>query len=167
MNAAKVINIDFVDNPSPIVWKEFEGYQIFPTAPDAFANIETKVGTILDNLSQVPLESTFRQLGQTMEETNETLRQLQAMSKSVKQLLDKSETQQLPADLVATINELNLTLQSYQANGQIGRPLKENMESLGRALNELQPLLRQVRENPNTLIFDSKPRVDVQPKAAK
>lgn len=167
LNAAKVINIDFVDNPSPIVWKEFEGYQIFPTAPDAFANIETKVGTILDNLSQVPLESTFRQLGQTMEETNETLRQLQAMSKSVKQLLDKSETQQLPADLVATINELNLTLQSYQANGQIGRPLKENMESLGRALNELQPLLRQVRENPNTLIFDSKPRVDVQPKAAK
>ncbi|WP_421850817.1 intermembrane transport protein PqiB [Marinomonas sp.] len=167
LNAAKVISIDFMDNPPPIKWKEFEGYQIFPTAPDAFANIETKVGNILDNLSQVPLNKTFEQLGQTMSEANETLRQLQEVSKSVKQLLDKSETQQLPADLAATINELNLTLETYQANGQIGRPLKENMVSLGRALNELQPLLRQLRENPNTLIFDSKPRADVQPRAAR
>lgn len=167
LNAAKVISIDFIDNPPPVKWKEFAGYQIFPTAPDAFANIQTKVGTILDNFSQVPLNKTFEQLGQTMSEANETLRQLQALSNSVKQLLDKSETQQIPADLVATINELNLTLETYQANGQIGRPLKENMVSLGRALNELQPLLRQLRENPNTLIFDSKPREDVQPKAAR
>lgn len=167
LNAAKVINIDFMENPPPVKWKEFEGYRIFPTAPDGLANIEAKVGTILDNLAQVPLNNTFEALGKTMEEANETLRQLQAMSKSVQQLLDQTETQQLPADLVATINEFNLTLQTYQANGQIGRPLKENMESLGRALNELQPLLRQLRENPNTLIFDSKPRLDIQPKAAK
>ncbi|RBP77940.1 intermembrane transport protein PqiB [Marinomonas rhizomae] len=167
LNGAKVINIDFMKNPPAVKIKEFAGYQIFPTAPDALANIETRVGDILDNVSQVPLNKTFEQLGQTMSEANETLRQLQELSKSVKQLLDKSETQQLPTDLAATINELNLTLETYQANGQIGRPLKENMVSLGRALNELQPLLRQLRENPNTLIFDSKPRVDVQPKAAK
>jgi paraquat-inducible protein B len=167
LNGAKVINIDFMKNPPPVTIKEFAGYQIFPTAPDALANIETKVGAILDNVSQVPLNKTFEQLGQTMNEANETLRQLQELSKSVKQLIDKSETQQLPADLAATINELNLTLETYQANGQIGRPLKENMVSLGRALNELQPLLRQLRENPNTLIFDSKPRADVEPKAAK
>ncbi|MBU1294170.1 MAG: intermembrane transport protein PqiB [Gammaproteobacteria bacterium] len=167
LNGAKVINIDFMKNPPPVTIKEFAGYQIFPTAPDALANIETKVGAILDNVSQVPLNKTFEQLGQTMNEANETLRQLQELSKSVKQLIDKSETQQLPADLAAMINELNLTLETYQANGQIGRPLKENMVSLGRALNELQPLLRQLRENPNTLIFDSKPRADVEPKAAK
>jgi paraquat-inducible protein B len=167
LNGAKVINIDFMKNPPPIKLKEFAGYKIFPTAPDAFGNIETKVVTILDNLSQVPLNTTFEQLGQTLGQANETLRQLQELSKSVKLLVDKSETQQLPADLVATINELNLTLETYQANGQIGRPLRENMVSLGRALNELQPLLRQLRENPNTLIFDSKPRADIEPKAAK
>lgn len=167
LNGAKVINIDFINNPPPVKIKEFAGYQIFPTAPGALANIETKVGNILDNVSQVSLNKTFDQLGQTLNEANETLRQLQELSKSVKQLLDKSETQELPADLAATINELNVTLETYQANGQIGRPLKENMVSLGRALNELQPLLRQLRENPNTLIFDSKPRADVQPKAAK
>ena len=167
VNAAKIINIDFIDNPPPFTLTKLENYRLFPTAADGFDNIESKVGTILDNLSQLPLNNTFEQLGRTMEEANETLRQLQAVSKSVKQLLDKSETQQLPADLSATINELNLTLETYQANGQIGRPLRENMVSLGRALNELQPLLRQLRENPNTLIFDSAPRLDIQPKAAK
>ncbi|NVK74866.1 mammalian cell entry protein [Marinomonas sp. CT5] len=167
LNAAKVISLDFMQNPTPVKMQEFDGYKIFPTGPDVFANIESKVGTILDNLSQVQLNKTFEQLGQTMSEANKTLHQLQEMSKSVKLLLEKTETQQIPVDLAATIKELNLTLETYQANGQIGRPLKENMVSLGRALNELQPLLRQLREKPNTLIFDSKPRVDVQPKAAR
>ncbi|MCB5161351.1 intermembrane transport protein PqiB [Marinomonas algarum] len=167
LNAAKVISLDYVEDPEPAKWRRYDGHFIFPTAPDTFANIETKVSRILDNLAEVPLAQTFNQLGNTMEEANETLRELQSLSASVTQLLNKPETQQLPADLVGTINELNLTLESYQANGQIGRPLRENMISLGRALNELQPLLRQLRENPNTLIFDRQPKTDMVPKAAK
>lgn len=167
LNAAKVISLDYFDDPEPANRRTYDGHFIFPTAPDTFANIETKVSRILDNLSEVPLARTFDQLGNTMDEANETLRQLQNLSASVTQLLNKSETQQLPAELVGTINELNVTLESYQANGQIGRPLRENMISLGRALNELQPLLRQLRENPNTLIFDRQPKADIEPKAAK
>lgn len=167
LNAAKVISLDFMDNPPDVKLKEFEGYQVFPTGPDSLANIEGKVSNLLDKFAEVPLKQTFEQLGQTMGEANETLRQLQEMSKGVKQLLEKSETQQLPADIASVMTELNLTLETYQANGQIGRPLRENMVSLGRALNELQPLLRQLRENPSTLIFDSENRSDIQPKAAR
>ncbi|WOD06762.1 hypothetical protein [Marinomonas sp. GJ51-6] len=135
--------------------------------PDSFANLESKVSNLLDNLAEVPLKDAFEQLGQTMGEANQTLRQLQEMSETVTLLLEKSETQQLPEDISAVMAELNLTLETYQANGQIGRPLRENMVSLGRALNELQPLLRQLRENPSTLIFDSQTRSDIEPKAAK
>ena len=167
LNAAKVISLDFMENPVPVESTLFEGYQVFPTGPDSFANLEGKVSNLLDNLSEIPLKDTFQQLGQTMNEASETLQQLQVMSESVQRLLEKSETQQLPADLSSVMEELNLTLQTYQANGLIGRPLRENMVSLGRALNEFQPLLRQLRENPSTLIFDTKNRSDIQPKAAK
>jgi len=167
LNAAKVISLDFIDNAPAVSLQEFEGYQVFPTGPDSLSNIESKVSNLLDNLADVPLKETFQQLGQTMGEANETLRQLQALSNSVTQLIEKTETQQLPEDLSSVMAELNLTLETYQANGQIGRPLRENMVSLGRALNELQPLLRQLRENPSTLIFDSTNRSDLQPKAAK
>ncbi len=167
LNAAKVISLDFIDNAPAVSLQEFEGYQVFPTGPDSLSNIESKVSNLLDNLAEVPLKDTFQQLGQTMGEANETLRQLQALSHSVTQLIEKTETQQLPEDLSSVMAELNLTLETYQANGQIGRPLRENMVSLGRALNELQPLLRQLRENPSTLIFDNTNRSDLQPKAAK
>ncbi len=167
LNAAKVITLDFMDNPPPVKPSKFEGYQVFPTGPDSLANLEGKVANLLDNLAEVPLKDTFQQLGQTMNEASETLRQLQAMSESVQLLLEQTETQQLPEDISSVMAELNLTLQTYQANGQIGRPLRENMVSLGRALNEFQPLLRQLRENPSTLIFDTTNRSDIQPKAAK
>ncbi|MBR7888970.1 intermembrane transport protein PqiB [Marinomonas sp. A79] len=167
LNAARVVSLDFMSDPSDVQWREYDGHFIFPTAPDSLANLESKVGRLLDGLSDVPLSQTFDKLGQTMDEASQTLQQLQGLSVSVKRLLDQSATQQLPADLAATINELSVTLESYQANGQIGRPLRENMVSLGRALNELQPLLRQLRENPNTLIFDRKPKADIVPSAAQ
>ncbi len=167
LNAAKVISLDFMDTPSPIRWREFEGYDVFPTAPNSLANIESKISLMLDNLAQVPLQKTFNQLGNTMSEVDTTLQRLQQVSDSVRKLVDKSETQQIPADLSAAIRELNQTLETYQADGLIGQPLRQNLVSLDRALNELQPLLRQLRENPNRLIFDSKPKVDIQPRAAQ
>ena len=167
LNAAKVISLDFTDQASSVDWREFEGHKIFPTTPGSFANMESKVAAVLDNLAQVPLQKTFNQLGDTMSEVDSTLQALQAMSESVQQLVDKSETQQIPGDVSAAIRELSLTLETYQADGLIGQPLRQNLVSLDRALNELQPLLRQLRENPNRLIFDSKPRVEVQPRAAQ
>ncbi len=167
LNAARVISLDFMDNPPPPQMREFAGYDVFPTGPDSLADISGKVSNLLDTFSEVPLKQTFEQLGRTMEEANETLRQLQSLSQSVEGLLEKTETQQLPADIGEVMRQLNLTLETYQADGQIGRPLRENMVSLGRSLNELQPLLRQLKEKPNTLIFDSQPRIDIQPKAAQ
>lgn len=167
LNAAKVISLDFMENPSPIKWDTFDGYRIFPTAPNALANIEAKVGVILDNLADVSFKDTFNNLGTTVTEVNETLNQLQAMGSSVQKLLETSAVQQLPTDIAEVMNELNKTLTTYQANGQIGRPLRENMIALERALNELQPLFRQLREKPNTLIFDRSPQTEVLPKAAK
>ncbi|BFM48945.1 intermembrane transport protein PqiB [Marinomonas sp. THO17] len=167
LNASKVISLDFTDQVSKVVWREFEGHKIFPTTPGSFANMEAKVAALLDNVAQIPLRETFESLDNTMSEVDSTLKAIQAMSESVKHLLDKSETQQIPGDVSAAIRELSLTLESYQADGLIGQPLRQNLVSLDRALNELQPLLRQLRENPNRLIFDGKPRIDVQPKAAQ
>ncbi|WP_394178751.1 intermembrane transport protein PqiB [Marinomonas posidonica] len=167
LNAAKVISLDFMDTPSPIRWREFEGYDVFPTAPNSLANIESKISLMLDNLAQVPLQKTFKQLGHTMSEVDTTLQRLQQVSDSVRKLMDQSETQQIPGDLSVAIRTLNQTLETYQADGLIGQPLRQNLVSLDRALNELQPLLRQLRENPNRLIFDSKPKVEIQPRAAQ
>ncbi|MCV2402604.1 intermembrane transport protein PqiB [Marinomonas sp. C2222] len=167
VNAARVISLDYMEDAPAVTMNEFGGYKLFPTGPDSFANIENKVSILLDNLADVPLQSTFNDLSNIMAEASESLRQLQELSKSVQLFIEKTDTQQLPADLSKVMDELNLTLETYQANGQIGRPLRENMVSLGRTLNELQPLLRQLRENPNTLIFDSEERSDIQPRAAK
>lgn len=167
LNAAKVISLDFIDNPPSHSLISVAGYQVFPTSSTTLAGIENQILQVLDKLTQVPLKETFEQLNQTMVSADETLRQLQLMSETVKQLLDQSETQALPETLSDAITELNRTLATYQASGQIGRPVRENMVLLNRTLNELQPLLRQLRENPNTLIFDSKPQTDVQPRAAQ
>ncbi|MGR0278511.1 intermembrane transport protein PqiB [Marinomonas dokdonensis] len=167
LNAAKLISLDFMDDAPPPRFKEFEGHRIFPTGPDFFGNIEGKISGMLENFAEAPIQETFASLNQTMGEASKTLAQLQALSNSVQSLVEQTKDEELPAEVAKTLQEVNNTLASYQANGQIGGPLRSNMQALERALNELQPLLRQLREQPNTLIFDAKPRTDLEPKAAR
>lgn len=167
LNAARVINLDFDENAKPVNHDDLAHYHIFPTGADSLDNIEAKVSAILDKIADVPFKETFASLGNTMDEATETLDQLESVAQSVQKLIDQSDVQKLPADASDVLNQLSLTLSAYQANGQIGRPLRENMVALEKALNELQPLLRQLREKPNTLIFDTAPRPEVEPKAAK
>ena len=167
LNAAKLISLDFIDDAPPPGLREFEGYRIFPTGPDFFGNIEGKMSAVLDNFAKAPIQETFASLNQTVGEARETLQHLQALSDSVQALVAQTTEQELPSEVANTLQEVNKTLASYQANGQIGGPLRANMVALERALNELQPLLRQLREQPNTLIFDAQPRTDLQPKAAR
>ncbi|WP_460755691.1 intermembrane transport protein PqiB [Marinomonas epiphytica] len=167
LNAAKLISLDFMDNPPAPGIRHFDGYRIFPTGPDFFGNIEGKFSAMLDNFAKAPIEETFVNLNQTVSEASNTLQQLQSLSESLQSFIDQSSTQALPQDISDVMAELNKTLLGFQADGQIGRPLRANMVALERTLNELQPLLRQLREQPNTIIFDPKPRAEIQPRAAQ
>lgn len=167
LNAARVISLDFMEEPPPVSFSEMGGYQIFPTSPTTLTSIETKIAAIVDKISDLAFQETFEELGTTVKEVNQMLVSLQQIGGSVQSLIGAEEVQNLPANIAEVMNELNKTLVTYQANGQIGRPLRENLVAVERALNELQPLLRQLREKPNTLIFDSSPRAEVLPKAAK
>jgi len=80
-------------------------------------------------------------------------------------LLQKKDTQALPKQVLEAVQELKQTLVTYQSDGQIGGPAQESIESLQRSLNELQPLLRELRKDPNVLIFDKKTQPDIQPRA--
>lgn len=160
LTGAKVINMDFVAEPKKSMrMKTMGGYPTFPTISSGFDEMQQKATQVLDHLAAIPFDQLAAQLDETMKSVNQT-------SNNINEYVTKTETQQLPDQVQQSIDEFNHTLQSYQQDGVVGQQVQSNLEKLQQTLNDLQPFIHQLRQQPNSLIFDRKLPADKQPKAA-
>ncbi|CAG9297674.1 intermembrane transport protein PqiB [Celerinatantimonas diazotrophica] len=162
---AKVIDLDFVAHPNKVKIQQFAGFPSFPTVPDKFQQMENKLVTVLNHLANAPVGATFVQLQQTLEQAKTTFASMNQTSAQLKKLIKSANSQQLPANLKQTLMQINKTLADYQRQGVMGQSVANNLQSLQQTLDELQPLIRKLRAQPNSLIFDHPAPVDKQPPA--
>ncbi|MFM2481997.1 intermembrane transport protein PqiB [Celerinatantimonas sp. YJH-8] len=167
LTGAKVINMDFLAKPvKSFPMTTMVGYPTFPTVGSGVDQLEQKVNKILDQVAKIPFKQTALQLQQTLAQADNAMASMKKTSDSIGQFLQRSDTQQLPKQAQQAITEFNQTLQLYQKNGVVGQQVQSNLDTLQRTLNDLQPLVRQLRQQPSSLIFDRKLPADRQPKAA-
>lgn len=167
LTGAKVVSLDYDPKAKPFKAQELSGYPVFPTTQGGFSNIEKKINDVLDKLANAQIDGTLQSIKDTMGNANKTLASVKEVSQNVDKLLNQPQTQSLPNNINKAVQELQKTLEAYQNDGAIGQSLNDNLTALQKALNELQPLLRQLRNNPNTLIFDKKSVPDIQPQAGR
>lgn len=166
LTGAKVVSIAFTKPDANYSQEYFGDYPIFPTTNDSLASMQNKVETLLDTLSQLPLDKSVNELNKTLASTTGAINSINSISKKVDALLAKKETQSLPKELANSLNALNNTLQHYQAQGEIGQNLNQTLKILKQDLEDLQPLISQLQQKPNALIFGTSTQQDQQPQAA-
>ena len=135
----------------------YREYDVFPTKAGGFAEIQKQVASLLDKLNNLPVESTLKGLNQTLTATERTLKAAEQAAKSVNVLLAQQDTKAIPAELRNSLAQIQATLNSYGSDGATYRNLEQVLIRFEQVMKELQPVLRQVNDKPNSLIFsDSK-----------
>ena len=71
-------------------------------------------------------------------------------------LLGSKDTQNIPKELNHTLSQLRQTLAGVSPESPAYRDIQATLQSLDRTLQKTDPLLRQLGEKPNALIFDNK-----------
>ncbi|MFM2484467.1 intermembrane transport protein PqiB [Celerinatantimonas yamalensis] len=164
LTGAKIIDIDFVPHAKAPTSETFGGYAAFPTVAGKFNQIQNKLVQILDHLAKAPIQQTMQGVQQTLKQADQSLISLRQSSDQLNQLLKRSTKEQLPTHVRDTLVQINRTLSQYQQQGAMGQSLQQSFKSLQRSLNELQPLLQQLGEHSNALIFDhSRPADKIPP----
>lgn len=121
---------------------KFGEYAVIPSKPGGFANISKQVENILAKLEKLPLEKTMSKVNAVIDSTDNTLVALQE-----------------------TLNELQETLDGVQPNSSIYRTLETTMSKLQITLDGTKPLMQEVNNKPNSLIFGNAKGIDVVPKS--
>jgi paraquat-inducible protein B len=160
ITGAKYINFDFFSDAKKDTMGSFMEYTTIPTIDSGLAQLDQKVNALLDNINALPLADTVASANNAIATLNQNLASLQL-------LLENQSTQQLPANLDQTLQELRDAVDNLSPDSRAGQSLNSSLLSLNRTLGNLETLTRTLSGQPNAVLLPSSPVPDPIPEVRK
>ncbi len=132
---------------------EVDGYPVFPTKKGGFAEVQKQVTDLLQKLNGLPLDETLNSLNQTLASSTATLKSFDKTAKNINNLLANQNTQSLPANLHQTLQQLQATLDGINPDSNMYRNLESTLKEVEQVMIDFKPMLRQLNQKPDSLIF--------------
>ncbi len=121
----------------------------------------------MDKINKLPLNEIATNTNEAVIETTKSLKVLQRSATKIDGIISAPDSQQLIITLNTMLSNINSIAENYTQGSQGQKALQENMDLLKQVLNQLQPLLLQLNQQPNSLIFSGQKQDDIEPKGAK
>ncbi|RUO30765.1 mammalian cell entry protein [Aliidiomarina sedimenti] len=164
LTGALYVDIGFSEDGTIPVTEANADYPVFPVQSGSGGSLDKQLGELISNLNQID----FGQLGSNAEQTlatsEETLRAVSSLSQQVTRLLSDPAMEDMPARLNATLAELERMMAGYSSDAPAYNDLSRSLDSLQQILNDLEPFAEQLRERPNSLLFNPPTERDPEPR---
>ncbi|GAK19657.1 LOW QUALITY PROTEIN: paraquat-inducible protein B [Vibrio sp. JCM 19052] len=153
LTGALYIDTDFYPDEDPYVPSKFEDFDVFPTKQGGFAQVQRQVNDFLTKLNNLPMEDTLNSLNRTLKNSEKTLASAERVASSVDRLLNQDDTKAIPADIRKSLEQLQRTLDGYGPNSTMYSEMESTLKELEKVMTEFKPVLKQLNEKPNSLVF--------------
>ena len=153
---SKLVELDDTPAGSQTLKPEsaYGGDTVIATKGGGLDDLQAQVSRLLDKFNALPLDKTVGELNGSLKELRTTLQSAQKMLASADRLVSQSSTKALPAELGKTLTELRATLQGISPQSPVYQDVQSTLHSIDRTLQNAQPLLDTLKDQPNALIFN-------------
>lgn len=167
LTGALFIDMDFFPNDEPYAPAMYEGYEVFPTVKGGFAQVQKQVNDLLMKLNNLPLEDTLTSLNATLKKSERTLSSAERVANSIDSLLKSNDTKAIPADMRKSLTQIQKTLDGYGPDSTMYQEMQSTLNEMEQMMAEFKPVLRQLNEKPNSLVFGEDQKSDPIPVKGK
>lgn len=153
---SKLVELDDTPAGSQTLKPEsaYGGDTVIATKGGGLDDLQAQVSRLLDKFNALPLDKTVGELNGSLKELRATLQSAQKMLASADRLVSQSSTKALPAELGKTLAELRAALQGISPQSPVYQDVQSTLHSIDRTLQNAQPLLDTLKDQPNALIFN-------------
>ena len=153
---SKLVELDDTPAGSQTLKPEsaYGGDTVIATKGGGLDDLQAQVSRLLDKFNALPLDKTVGELNGSLKELRATLQSAQKMLASADRPVSQSSTKALPAELGKTLAELRATLQGISPQSPVYQDVQSTLHSIDRTLQNAQPLLDTLKDQPNALIFN-------------
>jgi paraquat-inducible protein B len=160
----QLIEISYDENAVETKLSYFNELAVIPSGKDSFSKITDNIEGLLAKINEVPIAAIGDNLEQLLSEGSEALEGFQRLAKSGESVVLDVKSQELIKTLNNTMAEVGTLARSYANNSKTNDDVQHLLESMAAAFTELQPLLTELKNKPNALIFTGGLESEPQPK---
>ena len=160
-----LINLDFngdTDNETDLQY--LGAYTLIPTTIEGLDKLSKQLESTLDNINQLPLEALMSSTSNTVDSANLALKSLDKTILQLHRLLRKKSTQKIPENLNKSLEAVVSALSGVQPSSPAYREILKTLQKVQQMMDNLQPIMKQLNNNPNMLIFSGPRDKDLEPR---
>ncbi|SMY34079.1 intermembrane transport protein PqiB [Photobacterium andalusiense] len=163
LTGALYVGTDVYKAEKPVKVMTYDGYEIFPTKPGDLAEVQKQLTNLLNKFNKLPVEDTLNSMTATLKASEKTMATMQKTINDLDRLLKQKDTQALPGDVRASLKQIQTTLNGFGPDAAPYQNLEGALTRFEAVMTELQPVLRQINEKPNSLVFGDEKTKDPVP----
>jgi paraquat-inducible protein B len=149
----QMVQLNLPENPVPTELAHFRDMPVIPVSSGSFDAIATQIAQLVDDISRTPIQDIGVNLDRLLIETTQTMASIQSLADTGGQVLGDVDQAELVNSITqATINFGKLA-DSYSSGSPTNRELRLLLQNLANVLAELSPVLADLKNQPNSLIF--------------
>ncbi|MEM8815569.1 MAG: intermembrane transport protein PqiB [Pseudomonadota bacterium] len=158
LTGRKLVELEYVEG-SGAERQLFGDYTVIPSVSGRLGRLFESVASTLDALGEMPLDDMVTNASTALEQMTATLAELD-------EILDDESSREVFSRLNATLSSFQKLADDFSAGSATYEELQRSLQSLEITLKDLQPVLRQLRTKPNSLVFGADGNDDPEPKGA-
>ena len=145
----------------------FAGYTVIPSIDGQLDQLLANASNAMVTINELPLEQVFDSAKVALDEIAATLAEFRKSASELDEILADPASH----ELMGTLNNALISFQQlavdFSEGSATNAELQKSLQSLAQTLNELEPVLRNIRRKPNSLIFGGSADRDLEPKGER
>lgn len=154
-------------NASPLTVQTISDIEVIPTVSNEFTQLTQKADAVLDKLNNLPLETMIVEVTNVIDDIKAASNRVEQASSDFDTLMGDIDAKALNKNLNEMLINVSALLENYTEGGLSKGEIQETVDTMQETLRNIQPLLLQLNQKPNGLIFSDNSEEDIQPKAGK
>lgn len=159
------VDLQHVDNPVMASVTLIEGFDVIPMESTEFTQLTQKADAILDKINALPVEALIAEISEVINTLDEAAESVNATSDNFDTTLAAINTSAINDQIQHSLQAFEALLKHYSEGGLSKSEIADTVNSLQETLRVVQPLLLQLNNTPNGLLFSDNSEADIQPKA--
>ena len=140
---------------------------IIPTGVDSIEKFTQSIETFITKINRLPLESIADKLQTLLDDGSDAVSSFRDLAESGQALVDNERNAELIEQLTATLDSVDALAQSFSVESQSNEELVSFLQSMATLFEELKPLINDLKQKPNSLVFPYKPGAEPVPTRKK
>jgi paraquat-inducible protein B len=149
------IDLDHFNNSHIDEVQQYANYSVIPTMSDEFTHLTKKAGEFLESINEFDLALFENNTNGLLQELTQTAKQLQQVSKNLNTVLVSTDQEKIIIQLQKTLANVSQVTKDFSSGSTNYQELQNALNAMTSVMHELSPLLNQLKNSPNGLIFNS------------